>query len=54
MSSARALVLNAPRDLGFETIEDRPVGPAEVRIRTLFSGISAGTLVTALGSGKYG
>ena len=38
-----ALVLAAPRELAFEPIEDRPLGPDEVRIRTLFSGISAGT-----------
>ena len=43
MSSPRALVLNAPRELAFEPIEDRALGPHEVRIRTLFSGISAGT-----------
>lgn len=43
MSGPRALVLNAPRELGFEPIEDRALGAQEVRIRTLFSGISAGT-----------
>jgi threonine dehydrogenase-like Zn-dependent dehydrogenase len=43
VSSPRALVLNAPRELAFEPIEDRALGPHEVRIRTLFSGISAGT-----------
>ena len=43
MSGSRALVLNAPRELAFEPIEDRPLGAQEVRIRTLFSGISAGT-----------
>jgi threonine dehydrogenase-like Zn-dependent dehydrogenase len=43
VSGPRALVLNAPRELGLEPIEDRAVGPQEVRIRTLFSGISAGT-----------
>jgi threonine dehydrogenase-like Zn-dependent dehydrogenase len=41
--SGAALVLSAPRELAFEAIEDRPLGPDEVRIRTLFSGISAGT-----------
>ena len=43
MNAARALVLNAPRALAFEPIEERALGPDEVRIRTLFSGISAGT-----------
>lgn len=38
-----ALILNAPRDLSFETVEDCPLQPGEVRIATLFSGISAGT-----------
>ena len=43
MSASRALVLNAPRELAFEPIEDRLLGAQDVRIRTLFSGISAGT-----------
>lgn len=43
MTQPRALVLNAPRDLAFEAIENRELDPSEVRIRTLFSGISAGT-----------
>lgn len=42
----RALVLNAPRDLGFEETPDAPLGPNDVRIATLFSGISAGTELT--------
>ena len=41
--SGSALVLAAPRELAFEPIEERPLGADEVRIRTLFSGISAGT-----------
>jgi threonine dehydrogenase-like Zn-dependent dehydrogenase len=43
LSSSGALVLNAPRELAFEAIDERAPGPEEVRIRTLFSGISAGT-----------
>ncbi len=39
----RALVLTAPRTLEFEEVPERPLAPNEVRIRTLFSGISAGT-----------
>jgi threonine dehydrogenase-like Zn-dependent dehydrogenase len=38
-----ALVLHAPRTLVFEPGEDVAPAPHEVRIRTLFSGISAGT-----------
>ena len=41
-----ALVLNAPRELGFEETPDAPLGADEVRIATLFSGISAGTELT--------
>lgn len=38
-----ALVLTAPRALAFEPIDLAPLGTGEVRIRTLYSGISAGT-----------
>jgi threonine dehydrogenase-like Zn-dependent dehydrogenase len=38
-----ALVLEAPRTLAFEALEHAPLKPQEVRIQTLFSGISAGT-----------
>jgi threonine dehydrogenase-like Zn-dependent dehydrogenase len=38
-----ALVLTAVRHLEFEPIPERQLGADEVRIRTLFSGISAGT-----------
>jgi threonine dehydrogenase-like Zn-dependent dehydrogenase len=43
VSSGSALLLKAPRELDFEPLEERALGPDEVRIRTLFSGISAGT-----------
>ncbi len=43
MTNGRALILNAPRELAFESLEERSLEPKEVRIRTLFSGISAGT-----------
>lgn len=43
MTDVRALVLNAPRELAFEPIEERAPGPGEVLVRTLYSGISAGT-----------
>ena len=41
------LVFTAPRAVAFAHEDDRPVGSREVRIRTLFSGISAGTELTA-------
>lgn len=37
------IVLEAPRVIGFEEYPDRPLEAHEVRIRTLYSGISAGT-----------
>ena len=42
----KSLVLSAPRTLTFEDQPDVPLGREEVRIRTLFSGISAGTELT--------
>jgi len=39
----RGLMLTAVRQLAFEELSVNPLGPNEVRIRTLFSGISAGT-----------
>jgi 2-desacetyl-2-hydroxyethyl bacteriochlorophyllide A dehydrogenase len=42
----KLLVFNAPRQTGFQTYEDVPLKPDEVRIRTLYSGISAGTELT--------
>lgn len=41
------LVFEAPRTVGFADEEERPLRPDEVRLRTLFSGISAGTELTA-------
>ncbi|MEA3181217.1 MAG: hypothetical protein QOI59_4740 [Gammaproteobacteria bacterium] len=38
-----ALLLEAPRTLAFEPLVPAPLGPEEVRIRTLHSGVSAGT-----------
>lgn len=43
LSAPSALVLEAPRRLAFEPVEVRDPGPDEVLVRTLFSGISAGT-----------
>lgn len=42
----KSLILTAPRTLAFEQSEDQPLGPDEVRVRTLYSGISAGTELT--------
>ncbi len=41
-----ALLLAAPRELAFEPLDPAPLGEGEVRIRTLHSGISAGTELT--------
>jgi threonine dehydrogenase-like Zn-dependent dehydrogenase len=42
-----AVTLEAPREVGIREYEERPVQPHEVRLRTLYSGISAGTELTA-------
>src|SRR5688572_2447755 len=42
-SQPSALVLNAPRSLAFAPLEATPLAADQVRIRTLFSGVSAGT-----------
>jgi threonine dehydrogenase-like Zn-dependent dehydrogenase len=39
----RALILTGVRQLEFEPLPDRALAPDEVRIKTLFSGVSAGT-----------
>lgn len=40
---AQVLVVAAPHQLAYETVEDAPLQPDEVRLQTLYSGISAGT-----------
>ena len=40
---SKVLVLAGPREVAYEEVPDAPLAPDEVRIRTLFSGISAGT-----------
>lgn len=42
----RSLILTAPRALTFDDQPDGPLGADQVRIKTLFSGISAGTELT--------
>ena len=50
----KVVVFSAPRTVGFESYEDRSLEPREVRVRTLYSGISAGTELTAYrGSNPY-
>ena len=48
------LVIAAPRTIAFAEEDDRPLAPHELRLRTLFSGISAGTELTGYrGSNPY-
>ncbi len=42
----KALVLTGPRQLAYTSYDDPPLGSDEVRIRTLYSGVSAGTEMT--------
>jgi 2-desacetyl-2-hydroxyethyl bacteriochlorophyllide A dehydrogenase len=50
----KVVVFTQPRTVEFESFEDPPLGPHEVRVRTLYSGISAGTELTAYrGSNPY-
>jgi 2-desacetyl-2-hydroxyethyl bacteriochlorophyllide A dehydrogenase len=50
----KVVVFTSPRTVDFESFEDTPLGPREMRVRTLYSGISAGTELTAYrGSNPY-
>ena len=50
----KVVVFTEPRKVGFESYEDRSLKSHEVRLRTLYSGISAGTELTAYrGSNPY-
>ena len=50
----KGVVFTQPRTVEFESYDDLPLGPHELRVRTLFSGISAGTEMTAYrGSNPY-
>lgn len=54
MKVVRHLVLSAPQQPAIETYDARPLGSKEVRLQTLYSGISAGTELTAYrGSNPY-
>jgi 2-desacetyl-2-hydroxyethyl bacteriochlorophyllide A dehydrogenase len=49
-----AIAFTGPRTVGFVEEEDRPLEAGEVRLRTLFSGISTGTELTAFrGTNPY-
>jgi threonine dehydrogenase-like Zn-dependent dehydrogenase len=51
---SEVLIFTRPRQIDFETVEDRSLDRKEVRVRTLYSGISAGTELTAYrGSNPY-
>jgi threonine dehydrogenase-like Zn-dependent dehydrogenase len=51
---SEVLVFTQPRTISFDTVEDRPLEAREIRVRTLYSGISAGTEMTAYrGSNPY-
>src|SRR6266536_6692597 len=51
---AKMIIFTRPRQGGFEEYEDRMLESNEVRLRTLYSGISAGTELTAYrGSNPY-
>lgn len=51
---SEVLVFTQPRTIDFDTIEDRALEAKEIRVRTLYSGISAGTEMTAYrGSNPY-
>ncbi|NLM34649.1 MAG: zinc-binding dehydrogenase [Clostridiales bacterium] len=43
----KLLVLEGPKKVGFEEYEERPLTSKEVRIQTLYTGISAGTELTS-------
>ena len=50
----KVVLFTQPRTVGFEAYDDPPLEPHQVRLRTLYSGISAGTELTAYrGSNPY-
>jgi 2-desacetyl-2-hydroxyethyl bacteriochlorophyllide A dehydrogenase len=50
----RVVTFDGPKKVSVREYEDLPLGPNEVRLKTLFSGISAGTEMTAYrGSNPY-
>ena len=50
----KVVVFTQPRTIGIDTVDDRALEGSEVRLETLYSGISAGTELTAYrGSNPY-
>jgi 2-desacetyl-2-hydroxyethyl bacteriochlorophyllide A dehydrogenase len=50
----KVIIFKQPREIGFDVYEDQPLKANEVRLQTLYSGISAGTELTAYrGSNPY-
>ena len=50
----QVVTFEGPKKVGIREYEERPLQPDEVRLRTLYSGISAGTELTAYrGSNPY-
>ena len=50
----RVVTFEGPKEVSVREYEDPPLGPGEVRLKTLYSGISAGTEMTAYrGSNPY-
>ena len=50
----RVVTFEGPKEVSVREYEDPALGPNEVRLKTLFSGISAGTEMTAYrGSNPY-
>src|SRR3954471_4072987 len=48
------LLMNRPREIVFQEYEPTPLEPGHVRVRTLYSGVSAGTEMTIYrGSNPY-
>src|SRR6188472_3504970 len=54
MMGDKILFIEEPRKIRFDRYEERPIEPGEVLLRTLYSGISAGTEMTIYrGSNPY-
>jgi 2-desacetyl-2-hydroxyethyl bacteriochlorophyllide A dehydrogenase len=51
---SKVVVFTRPKSVEIEEVAEQPLGPGEARLRTLYSGISAGTELTAYrGSNPY-
>lgn len=47
MTKGKVLVISQPKTISYQDLEDRQLQAGEVRLKTLYSGISAGTELTA-------